>query len=325
VKYILALICLLTAPAFAGYAPEEIYLIKWGTSPTNLKSIESSNEYVFQGGENYSRFRWPGIGPTQIFLDKAENIFINSSTYPYFKSFKPNGSLLMDLSPEIIGNINDYYTSQIEHFYLDSLDYLYFASYPPKPYIIKLDTLGIIVGHLSPFDSTLGIPAENISYSLNDVLGITFGDSGIFMYERGQFYRNGSSAWKGIDNRFYGAHMRGFQQLSTQLVIYSGINPVNDKLTSEMESEILLGDSAYSAHLRATDIQGNLFITLGLKAKYSKLIELNNNNKIIDSIIFPPIDTTYFMGIPPFISPNGNIYEFRYLDDGLHVIRWSRK
>jgi hypothetical protein len=311
--------------AGAVYQPNEIYLISWGTSSTNLKSIESSNEYVFQGGENYSRFRWPGIGPTQIFLDKDENIFINSSTYPYFKAFRPNGSLLMDLSPEIIGDVNEYYTSQIEHFYLDSLDYLYFASYPPKPYITKLDTLGSIIGYLSPFDSTLGIPAENINYSLNDVLGITFGDSGIFMYEGGQFYRNGSSLWKGIDNRLYGAYMRGFQQLSTQLVIYSGINPVNDKLTSEIESEIAISDSAYSAHIAATDINGNIFITLGLKSKYHKLIELNNKNQVVDSIIFPPIDTTIYIGIRPFISPSGNIYEFRCLDDGLHVIRWSKK
>jgi len=27
----------------------------------------------------------------------------------------------------------------------------------------------------------------------------------------------------------------------------------------------------------------------------------------------------------PVVKPNGNVYEFRALEDGLHVIRWSRE
>lgn len=53
----------------------------------------------------------------------------------------------------------------------------------------------------------------------------------------------------------------------------------------------------------------------------------NTKYDIIDEFWFDPVkENRYLMRMEnPLFRHNGNIYEFRFLDDGLHVIRWSKQ
>jgi len=52
---------------------------------------------------------------------------------------------------------------------------------------------------------------------------------------------------------------------------------------------------------------------------------LDSTYKEIDRIELVPIAQSKGLWLRPYVLPNGTIYEFRDLEDGLHVIRWSRK
>jgi len=53
------------------------------------------------------------------------------------------------------------------------------------------------------------------------------------------------------------------------------------------------------------------------------LFDLSLN--VIDKLVFPEYQPYEDWRINPFIRNDGNIYEFRCLQDGLHVIKWSGK
>jgi len=56
------------------------------------------------------------------------------------------------------------------------------------------------------------------------------------------------------------------------------------------------------------------------------LIVIDSIYQEIDRIVLPiKIESMGTSIIRPFVSPNGNVYEFRCLDDGLHVIRWAKE
>ncbi len=46
---------------------------------------------------------------------------------------------------------------------------------------------------------------------------------------------------------------------------------------------------------------------------------------LLNKIIFPLANNKYDWAIGPFVSRNGTIYEFRCLDDGLHVVKWVKQ
>jgi len=56
------------------------------------------------------------------------------------------------------------------------------------------------------------------------------------------------------------------------------------------------------------------------------MIQVYDINYLLkDEFILPQVTNKYYLTLQPFLRSDGNVYEFRCLDDGLHVIRWSRK
>ena len=85
----------------------------------------------------------------------------------------------------------------------------------------------------------------------------------------------------------------------------------------------------------AEELSLHLFLGIDKNMFLYLLFEDNNFNKrirtytinyvLVDEIHLPKFASKYFLSIWPFLRSDGTIYEFRDLEDGLHVIRWSRQ
>lgn len=55
------------------------------------------------------------------------------------------------------------------------------------------------------------------------------------------------------------------------------------------------------------------------------IYEIGLDYKINDQISMPNPSDMYPRTMPPFIDRQGHVYEFRFMDDGLHVIKWTKQ
>jgi len=46
---------------------------------------------------------------------------------------------------------------------------------------------------------------------------------------------------------------------------------------------------------------------------------------LLDIASFPQYESRYDCRLDPFVACDNSIYEFRCLDDGLHVIKWTKQ
>jgi hypothetical protein len=53
--------------------------------------------------------------------------------------------------------------------------------------------------------------------------------------------------------------------------------------------------------------------------------EFNLGYNLKSKVVFPLAENIYKWFIKPFVSHDGTIYEFRCLDDGLHVVKWTKQ
>jgi hypothetical protein len=70
----------------------------------------------------------------------------------------------------------------------------------------------------------------------------------------------------------------------------------------------------------------NLYVHAAQYGSISELIyELDLDYNIVDKLIIPNSCKKYDFTIDPFVDRQGRIYEFRVVEDGLHVIRWTKQ
>jgi hypothetical protein len=55
------------------------------------------------------------------------------------------------------------------------------------------------------------------------------------------------------------------------------------------------------------------------------IYEFDLEYNLVDKLIIPNPCEKYDFTLDPFVDRQGLIYEFRVLEDGLHVIRWTKK
>jgi len=320
---------LMASSSGAEYASTEILVIPWGTGPNQLEALESYTEDVPTDTQGWIKAQFPGMGPHQGFVDASGNVFINSATLSYFKVFRPDGGLMLDLSPSAIGSENQFYHKYVHKFHVDSLDRMYFLGAPDPldvdrpPYVAVADTDGNLLDRLNPFGAQSGVLITNLYSNSDDVLTIGCLDSGFFTFAGGNFSTVACDYWwRAIDGYYYGAYMEGRETLK----VIRGQASVGDSLVSKSYYSIALSESTYTAHLLAVSDALHLFVYLTHPGvPLSSLVEISQQFAIVDQISFPYESEKYHMDLYPYISPDGTVYEFRCLDDGLHVIRWSKE
>jgi hypothetical protein len=51
----------------------------------------------------------------------------------------------------------------------------------------------------------------------------------------------------------------------------------------------------------------------------------NGEYNLTDEILLADSSNRYYWILPPFLRADGILYEFRVLDEGLEIIRWSKE
>jgi hypothetical protein len=312
VKYILALICLLAAPALAAYQAEEMCVIPWGDGENSLKMAPTVRDMDFD---------YPGICPTQGFVDKDENVYLNSIMGSYYKAFRADGTLIADFSARTLGTSNSFFENNINDFVVDNEGFYYFSSFPPLKYIPVSNSSGELVRRLFPFGESSDVLITSLFQVCDSIITVSCKDSGLYSYSNGIFIKGGSYCKLGKNNYYYGAYAR---QPDT-LVIVKGNQPEQNDLTNYNEYNLVISDSIHSAEILNISSLNHLYILIRLRTSNALVSEYSDDLKLIDQIYLSNNDSICFSLINPYVRSDGNIYEFRCLDDGLHVIRWSKK
>jgi hypothetical protein len=309
----------------AGYSGSEILFIEWGDGPNQLK-IEEPRMEESEGGNLYPV---PGGGPDQVFVDMNDIFYFGSFTPGYFKAFNLEGNLRIDWEPGTPSYNDSLFGNSIQCFYVDTLSRIYFDSFGPRDFIAVADMQGKLLDRLNPLGLGSGITISLIGANSNDVLSFACWNDKYYTYSGGGFTEGGSSAWKARDGYYYDAIRRdsvtirfykfpkatpggGYEDLDTVLAPFMG--------GSDGVEFLGLDDSLRIYLLTVTNIAGEYFNNYGIQI-------FTNDFKLEDTFNFDPTEENHYMWYEPipFVRRDGNIYEFRCLDDGLHVVRWSKE
>jgi len=189
---ILSATIIIAAPALADYQPEEMCVIPWGDSAGQLGIRLPHYEYDIDGETGViDSGLWESGGPTDIFIDKDENVYVSSYDLNYFKIFNNRGNLIGDLSPKSPKYSKSLYYERIGGFCVDSLLRIYIMSIPERTYIAVTDTSGTLIERLYPpcGEDTLHLNADvtetdeavgGFGYGANDVFTFQCWTSGIY-------------------------------------------------------------------------------------------------------------------------------------------------
>jgi hypothetical protein len=325
-KYILLLIVLLTAPALAAYAPEEMCVIPWGDSVNQLKIALPFHEDIYNTPSD-STDDWIelGGGPNIGVVDKNENVYFASYDFQQLKSFNVSGELKYDISMDSPSFTPNLYQSWISNMYVDSLERLYVVGGSRQDYVALIDNRGNLIEKLSPYGENSGIIIDNIFPNSEDAFSFICRNGTRYTYKNNEFSEGGAIGWKAIDEKYYYATV--VRQDSIKFLKYQ--NSDLNGVISGLQTIIKPYTNTVSDKSHFLGVDENLDIYLyqkGTSPLVCKVIIYDNSFNYKETIDFKAKENKYMRYMIPYMRPSdGNIYEFRCLDDGLHVIRWSKK
>jgi hypothetical protein len=325
VKNILALLFLLAAPALAAYAPKEMCVIPWGDSANQLK-IEQP---WYDESEEGHQYLVPGGGPKYGFIDNNENVYINSESLMYLKAFNSDGEEILNLDTKYSINGDTIPLRPIMDFYVDFNSNIYLqCSNPISTDILVLDKTGNLIDRINPCQlGTGGNTAFLEGYGYDDLISIGCAYGYYYTYYKCAITEGGSDAYKARDGSYYFAYIDRNEQLKFSKETNVSLS---GKPALFEEKYFPLDTSLAGCRFLGVDDSMNIYMAIFRKGSdgIDAGIRLYNTSfEVIDQFWFSPFrENHYLMRMDsPFFRHDGNIYEFRCLDDGLHVIRWSRK
>jgi len=297
----------------------------WGDAPDQLKIKEPFYIDTVGTPDDVSDdlIEELGGGPRKAFVDNSENVYIGSYRFSQFKVFSNDGNLILNLSKGSANYKEEFFRDSPGEFYVDSNKNIYIISFPPLSYIPIINLSGNLVNKLYPCGTKNNASVENLFPNSYDVITIVCKYQGIMTYNNGVFEEGGSPAWKAVDGKYYSAKGKN----DSEIIFKKSSDPNSNGFPAEQEdSNVQLGDGYKMLSFLGTDDEVNIYI-LVKDSTNSKIIQVYNTDYYLqDEITLPKYTNRYlWYKLLPFIRTDGNIYEFRCLDDGLHVIRWSRE
>jgi hypothetical protein len=319
-KYTLAATITFFSAASGAYIAEELCVIGWGEGPNQLMIVPESESY---SPDSIEVEYHPGGGPCLGFIDSNENIFIVSQIFSQIKCFDRNGNLILDkpnLAPGVCpGAPNDVYIDSLSHFYLTIT--------PAINYVPVVDLQGNLLLRLFPYADTLK-KIERLFYDISGALFFwAFGDSFYISYQNGNYKQVDNICMQASDGYLYTlgtcgeeypdsikfikylAPERTFPFISTDSII---LNLPGEEI---LYSELLIGGNGSSLYVLVNRISQD----------YGNIYEFGLDYKINDQIEIAYPSRLYEPTISPFVDHQGHVYEFRFMDDGLHVIKWTKQ
>jgi hypothetical protein len=318
---VVVLLSLVPVMLQAEYAPKELCVISWGNE-TNQLLIEPE-ELIYGSADSGDVEYHAGHGPTQGFVDSNENIFIISRFFSQLKCFDRNGNLILDKS-NLAPGICAYKPYDA---YLDSSVHFYLSVSPPLNYVPVADLQGNLINRLFPYTDTL----KKIYRMYYDISGALFfwskDDSTYVSYNQGQFKTIDNTCMKANDGYLYtSADCQWENPYAVKLIKYLSPERTDPPLSEDSIYIELPGDTVQYSELIIGGDGSRLYVMAGLNNDPNTYIyEIGLDYKIIDQISIPNPSERYPFTMSPFVDRQGHVYEFRFMDDGLHVIKWTKQ
>ncbi len=241
------------------------------------------------------------------------------------KAFNKSGGLIFDYSKGVPGYNREYFHGWLRDVYVDSLLIIYILGGASQDYLAVVDTAGNLIEKLSPYGDSSGVVVASTFFNSNDVITFLMYDKNYFTYMNGVFDEGGSPGWRAGDGYYYHANL--IETNTFRFVKYEA--PSITGQASNLQETIKVVDvpAAFDLHFLGVDDGMNLYVfeTEQEEGK-TRVLVFDTGFQLIDQIVFPDRGNRYLWYMNPFMRPSdGNIYEFRCLDDGLHVVRWSKQ
>jgi len=290
---IIVFACLITILK-AEYKSEEIYILPWGW--------DTDQELPYALEDDGAAF-----GPYKRGVDISGNIYL-ALPYSDFRKYNNNGALVY--RKEI----------KIAQLAVDDSEYVYFTNLNPNQMsIIRiLDKNGIELEKRYQFK--INNQDQNISWMKNR--------NGEVSIDRQKMNPvNSKSLYFQSETAMRKSHRRSKTSFNQEF-----INMIIDKIVG---NDIIRLDTIplhicrypqQAAEIIDIDKNDNFYVWIYYNLELPiDFVILDSTYKEIDRIELVPIAQSMGLWLRPYVLPDGTIYEFRDLEDGLHVIRWSRK
>jgi hypothetical protein len=306
------------------YEQTELFTITWGDGTNELKVAPRHVEGIISDTTDYEDE--PGYGPSGIFVDQQQNIVIYSNEFNQLKGFDKNGNLIFNFSNGEVQFDPNICPGQPSAIYVDSLLRLYILVFPELPYLPIVNYNGTVEDKFYPFSDT-NAPVLLLTWNSQGILTFYSAEHGYITFRGGELQAGGSPCFLAIDGYSYCA----FVNESTGVFTFGKyLNPdKRENPETSIETEITIpADSVYSAILLyggdGNYLYSEVFFKRGNIDYYGVWI-FDLDYKYLGEIVFLSLNENYLFYLDPFISADGAIYESRILDDGLHVIKWTKQ
>ena len=319
------IILLLCGSAPGAYQPREMFTIKWGDAIDQLKITEPIINGYISDTTDYDVE--PGYGPSDVFVDKQENVIISSYAFHQIKGFAIMGQLIFNFSRNETQYDPDICRGQPAGLYVDTLLNLYVVSYPGTPFVPVVRYDGEVVDRLFPYPDTIDVTISSLSWNSLGAIFIYATFNGYMAYYQGTFTPGGSAGFQANDGNFYGT---AIDENTGAYIINKYSNPDKWGHTENItvkEIEVP-ADSAYSSKILYGGGGDSLYAEVCFYRENTEMRGVwvfDLDGKMLTSINFPPLEGKYDLLISPFVTADGSIYEFRCQDDGLHVVKWTKQ
>jgi hypothetical protein len=306
------------------YSSAEFAFIEWGDQPHQLEigmpnwvdvndTPDDSTDDLMEG---------PPGGPTQVIIDQYENIYVSSYDLNYLKAFNSSGHLILDFSFGTSAYDNLLNGARISKFYVDSLSRIFLLMFPPNESVILIDTLGNLLNEINPLGPGSDIDVCEMFINSNDVISVCLCNGNLYTYEGGNFTPGGAMGKLAIDGHYYNAGLEDSTLI--RLIRYS--NPGIDGYGSELqETFIPFFPYFLSCGLLGVDNNTRLFLSIFDYDSNSRIRIYSTSYELLNEIVFPPASNKYSRFTGSHLRNDGTIYELRYLDDGLSIIKWTER
>jgi len=308
--------------AYAEYTPEELCAIPWGDGVEQLKHkpaevIPPDPDVI---GSDYETDA--GSGPSDAFVDKNENIIFYSFDNGQLKGFNNAGQVIFDFSYGAPDYNSDIFTNQITGVYVDSLLRLYVAD---DGYSVSVvDYGGNVLEKLYPFAPDSTVHVSWIYPKYDGRLCFDSADRGLVTYSDGEFSPGCSAGFIAANGSYYS--IWSYSLHSIKLNKYQNPDSTGLAETREFIDIGFPNETIYETGIMSGGDGSKIYLAVTADTTgFVEIWELGLDYNLLNKMTYNAYSTEAVWGLTPFIHANGNIYEFRCLEDGLHVFRWNRQ
>lgn len=312
----------LASPIYAEYASSELFTIQWGDGPNQLRFRPEEIIPPVPGviGSDYEVDA--GSGPSDVFVDKDENFIFSSFDNGQLIGFDNSGQVIFDFSYWAPDYNPDIFSNQITGVYVDSLLRLYVAD--DGRFVSVADYNGKVLEKLYPFAPDSSVPVLSMYPKFNGQICFYGKDRGLVTYSNGQFSPGGTPGFMASNGSFYTVWSYSLHTIKFNK--YQNPDTGGKAETRQFTEVEFPDDTIYAAGILGGGDGSKIYVVVTPDTTWrGEIWELDLDYNVLDKLIYNMSPEGSVWGLTPFIHKSGDIYEFRCLEDGVHVIKWTKQ